>query len=460
MADDAMDVDQSSAPPRSWRVVRGAGRVCMAKVPPVATCTALFDGAAKGALVEELESDVSEDEEDPNAVQVPPWLRKKQRWRGRRREKQHRWRTTGGGQALVGTREGGQASTYVLLRETAPGRLEATVVDSWFNFRPVSSHETLNQEQVEKALKNDNVRYDVGAAAKLQPWRMKRDAERAESAGLPAAPARAPSAALSRLAAKMAGPEDEKPKKRGGGGGGGRRGGGAGQGDLFREEGAEAAAFGLSASGAEVEQAEMNEGMGDDLDFEEDFQDDEADEEKNQFEGMDFHDDAMSDDEGDDGKDDKDDKAQKEQAELDKAKAPVKRNEAVETKRWREAEHEEAKARPEKRAKTEETKGWDGPDKGATPWAGPSKGATPWAGPAAPAAAAAPAAVGPTLLTADEVRALIASRGGRMKTKDLLVKYKKRLKDTPANKELLKGILKAIADIVEDPADGRVLVLK
>lgn len=141
----------------------------------------------------------------------------------------------------------------------------------------------------------------------------------------------------------------------GGGGGGGRRGGGAGQGDLFREEGAEAAAFGLSASGAEVEQAEMNEGMGDDLDFEEDFQDDEADEEKNQFEGMDFHDDAMSDDEGDEGKDDKDDKAQKEQAELDKTKAHVDRNAPVETKRWREAEHEEAKARPEKRAK--ETKG-------------------------------------------------------------------------------------------------------
>ena len=450
---DAMDVDASQ--PRQFRLVKASGDAHVARLPP-SLGARLFDDA-RAQLTEELESDVSEDEEDPNAVQVPPWLRKKQRWRGRRREKQHRWRTTGGGQALVGTREGGQASTYVLLRETAPGRLEATVVDSWFNFRPVSSHETLNQEQVEKALKNDNVRYDVGAAAKLQPWRMKRDAERAESAGLPAAPARAPSAALSRLAAKMAGPEDEKPKKRGGGGGGGRRGGGAGQGDLFREEGAEAAAFGLSASGAEVEQAEMNEGMGDDLDFEEDFQDDEADEEKNQFEGMDFHDDAMSDDEGDDGKDDK---ARKEQAELDKAKAPVKRNEAVETKRWREAEHEEAKARPEKRAKTEETKGWDGPDKGATPWAGPSKGATPWAGPAAPAAAAAPAAVGPTLLTADEVRALIASRGGRMKTKDLLVKYKRRLKDTPANKELLKGILKAIADIVEDPADGRVLVLK
>ena len=47
-----------------------------------------------------------------------------------------------------------------------------------------------------------------------------------------------------------------------------------------------------------------------------------------------------------------------------------------------------------------------------------------------------------------------------MRTKDLLVKFKKRLKESPENKERMKQILKDIADIVEDPNEGRVLVLK
>ena len=35
-----------------------------------------------------------------------------------------------------------------------------------------------------------------------------------------------------------------------------------------------------------------------------------------------------------------------------------------------------------------------------------------------------------------------------------------RIKESPENKERLKQILKDIADIVEDPNEGRVLVLK
>ena len=49
--------------------------------------------------------------------------------------------------------------------------------------------------------------------------------------------------------------------------------------------------------------------------------------------------------------------------------------------------------------------------------------------------------------------------GGRMKTKDLLVRFKARLKANPANKDAIKRILRAVAD-VQDKSGVRVLVLK
>ena len=46
-----------------------------------------------------------------------------------------------------------------------------------------------------------------------------------------------------------------------------------------------------------------------------------------------------------------------------------------------------------------------------------------------------------------------------MKTKDLLVQFKARLKANPANKDAIKRILRAVAD-VQDSSGVRVLVLK
>ena len=62
-------------------------------------------------------------------------------------------------------------------------------------------------------------------------------------------------------------------------------------------------------------------------------------------------------------------------------------------------------------------------------------------------------------LTEAEVRGALQAAGGRMKTKDLLVRFKARLKANPANKEALKRILKAVA-YVQDSSGMRVLVLK
>ena len=62
-------------------------------------------------------------------------------------------------------------------------------------------------------------------------------------------------------------------------------------------------------------------------------------------------------------------------------------------------------------------------------------------------------------LTEAEVRGALMAAGGRMKTKDLLVRFKARFKANPANKEALKRILKAVV-YVQDLGVFRVLVLK
>ena len=62
-------------------------------------------------------------------------------------------------------------------------------------------------------------------------------------------------------------------------------------------------------------------------------------------------------------------------------------------------------------------------------------------------------------LTEAEVRGALQAAGGRMKTKDLLVRFKARFKANPANKDAIKRILRAVA-VVQDSAGVRVLVLK
>ena len=62
-------------------------------------------------------------------------------------------------------------------------------------------------------------------------------------------------------------------------------------------------------------------------------------------------------------------------------------------------------------------------------------------------------------LTEAEVRGALQAAGGRMKTKDLLVRFKARFKANPANKDAIKRIFRAVAD-VQDSSGVRVLVLK
>ena len=69
------------------------------------------------------------------------------------------------------------------------------------------------------------------------------------------------------------------------------------------------------------------------------------------------------------------------------------------------------------------------------------------------------AAGGGAELTEAEVRDALQAAGGRMKTKDLLMRFKARFKANPANKDAIKRILRAVAD-VQDSSGVRVLVLK
>merc|ERR1711938_41188 len=75
---DAMDVDSSQ--PRQFRLVKASGDAHVARLPP-SLGARLFDDA-RAQLTEELESDVSEDEQDPDAK--PNFRRRRRRFRGRK----------------------------------------------------------------------------------------------------------------------------------------------------------------------------------------------------------------------------------------------------------------------------------------------------------------------------------------------------------------------------------------
>ena len=232
---DAMDVDASQ--PRQFRLVKASGDAHVARLPP-SLGARLFDDA-RAQLTEELESDVSEDEQDPDAK--PNFRRRRRRFRGRKLRQHSRWRIEvpdgSGPTALVGAREGGVASKYALLRETAAGAVEVLSVKDWFAFRPPVTHATLNSEEVETAMAKDSVRYDVSAAARLQPWR--------RDQGQPSAKPKKKTGVFGRLAAKLEADDPgvkERTTK-------GRKGGSRAAKDLFRSEGNEEVDFGMNAAG-------------------------------------------------------------------------------------------------------------------------------------------------------------------------------------------------------------------
>ena len=51
-------------------------------------------------------------------------------------------------------------------------------------------------------------------------------------------------------------------------------------------------------------------------------------------------------------------------------------------------------------------------------------------------------------------------RGGRVRSQDLIAHFKHKMKRDPQNKERIKTIMKRLVKLIEDPIDGRVLVLK
>ena len=58
------------------------------------------------------------------------------------------------------------------------------------------------------------------------------------------------------------------------------------------------------------------------------------------------------------------------------------------------------------------------------------------------------------------MRGALQEAGGRMKTMDLLARFKARLKANPANKDAIKRILRAVAGVEEGEKGVRVVVLK
>jgi len=290
----------------------------------------------------------------------------------------------------------------------------------------------------------DSEGYDVSAAARLQPWRRDQG---------PAAKPKKKTGVFGRLAAKLEAddPITKQTTSKG------RKSGGRAAKDLFRSEGNEEVDFGMNAAGGDRDE-DIIEGRGDDgLDVEEDFQDDEADEEINDTTGLFFRDDALSDDEVADDENDtltpEQRKAMKEQARKDREQAALLRGQAPTKRAWREAEHEEEK---NKRRKVESTQmgqhsqAWDH-TKAQKPVVQLSSSSKKRQKPSSDDAAE---------LTEAEVRGALQAAGGRMKTKDLLVRFKARLKANPANKDAIKRILRAVAGVEEGEKGVRVVVLK
>lgn len=441
---DAMDVDATH--PRAFRLVKAGGSAHVARLPG-ALAAKLFDDTMS-TLTEELESDVSEDEADPDAK--PNFRRRRRRFRGRRLRQHRRWRVEApagpGPNTLVGAREGGVASKYVLLRETSGGDVEVVPVGDWFAFRPPVTHATLGSEEVEAAMSKDSVRYDVSAAARLQPWR--------QIEGQKPKPKKR-GGVFGRLASKLekddAGPSTTAGPR--------RRGSGRAAKDLFSSEGQEEVEFGMNAAGGDRDGGDLVEGRGDDgLDMDEaaDFQDDEADEEKHDNAGLFFRDDALSDDEVMDDDDDtmtpQQKQAMRDQAKKDRERAALLSKQAPTKRAWREAEHEEEKTKKRKlepSVQGDHSAAWDHTT------ANKPVVVRPPAKRGRPAASSNDAAE----LTEQEVRGALKQAGGRMKTKDLLVRFKARLKANPSNKDAIKRILRTVAD-VQDSSGVRVLVLK
>ena len=109
-------------------------------------------------------------------------------------------------------------------------------VRDWFAFRPPVTHQTLNSEEVETAMAKDSVRYDVSAAARLQPWRRDQG---------PVAKPKKKTGVFGRLAAKLEA-DDPITKQTASKG---RKSGGRAAKDLFRSEGNEEVDFGMNAAG-------------------------------------------------------------------------------------------------------------------------------------------------------------------------------------------------------------------
>jgi len=79
----------------------------------------------------------------------------------------------------------------------------------------------------------------------------------------------------------------------------------------------------------------------------------------------------------------------------------------------------------------------------------------------APAVRPAPRPAPPSgALTEEAVRRVMKLYGGKIRTKDLLQEFKKALKEVPSNKDRFRAIVKRLSNVVEHNVEGRMLVLK
>lgn len=394
---------------RVFRIVKGSGSVKMAKVPLESTAWFAWPHIPGVSLTEGFEPELEEDESDHDDDKPRFASRRQRELRARllrrTRHKSVTWRARFHDQELCARAEATE-SKYFMLRESAPGVLEAVAVDEWLAFRPQVPFETMSTEDAEKILSNPH-KFNIHDAKAMQPWRRQHGSLVHKKKSRP----------LSRLEEKLLATEEQQPSV--------RRSTPQRKKRIFDAE--ENDGIGLNDAGEDVDAFELVEGRGEDgIDFDqnEEFEDDEADEEKQDLSNMNVD---TVDDEPDLPDNDDDIQAGEAKKKADKSR------DSTSAKRKR---GEDDRAAPEDADdeadddEAESTQLVEDTRRSSHDLTQPGEDDSP------PPSS--------TLLTEDDVRREFIARGRKAKAKEIILHFATQIRADSSNKDILRNIIHKI----------------
>ena len=116
-------------------------------------------------MVREPEKVDDEEDKDDDEPQAGNFAFRKKKRRRRKPTRTRGWILDDGTLTLNGSKEGGQLSTYMLMMKTGPNELSAVPIENWFRFKKPLGYRTLTLEEAEE-MNNEKQR-------KVERWLMK-----------------------------------------------------------------------------------------------------------------------------------------------------------------------------------------------------------------------------------------------------------------------------------------------